>query len=163
MRVRCGSVIVVVGVLVGVAGCSTGGGAPASGVSMSGAVVPAQPTAPPKALCDAARTLVAGAQPTFDADAEAPPAQQAADGSAFYTQLLLVFSENGGSDPLSVPVSQDAAALAKDYNGLQSAAQDRDLDAQVAVLKNLVTDLGALGRDQVGFDQACGIPSIEHT
>lgn len=52
MRVRCGSVIVVVGVLVGVAGCSSiSGGAPAADTGASS--VPASPTLPaPSAPAD---------------------------------------------------------------------------------------------------------------
>lgn len=153
---------VLVVVLAAVA-CSSNSGVPAAQSGPSDTAPAPEPTGPSTALCTAARTLVAGAQPTFAADATADTVKQSGDDSAFYTQLLLVFSENGGSDPLSVPVAQDAQRLARDYGALETAAQARDMDAQVAVLKNLVTDLGAMTRDQVGFDQACGIPSIAHT
>ena len=158
-------IVPVLAVVLASAACSSNSGGPAAqpGPSDSAPAPAPQPTGPSTALCTAARTLVAGAQPTFAADATADTVKQSADDSAFYTQLLLVFSENGGSDPLSVPVAQDAQRLARDYGALETAAQNRDMDAQVAVLKNLVTDLGALDRDQVGFDQACSIPSIEHT
>ena len=160
MRALIAPVLVVV---LAAAACSSNSGAPAAQSSPSDTAPAPEPTGPSTALCAAARALVAGAQPTFAADATADTVKQSGDDSAFYTQLLLVFSENGGSDPLSQPVAQDAQRLARDYGALETAAQARDMDAQVAVLKNLVTDLGAMTRDQVGFDQACGIPAIAHT
>lgn len=156
-------IVPVLAVVLASAACSSNSGGPAAQPGPSDSAASPQPTGPSAALCAAARSLVAGAQPTFAADAAADAVKQSGDDSAFYTQLLLVFSENGGSDPLSVPVAQDAQRLARDYGALETAAQDRDMDAQVAVLKNLVTDLGAMTRDQVGFDQACGIPAIAHT
>jgi len=85
MRARgCG--LFVVGVaLAGVAGCSSTGGSPAAGSSPSVAAVSPSPTGPSTVVCQAARTLVAAAQPTFSADATASTEQQSADDSAFYT------------------------------------------------------------------------------
>ena len=114
-------------------------------------------------VCQAARSLVAQAQPTFSADATASTEQQSGDDSAFYTQLLQVFSENGGADPLSLPVSQDAGRLAQDYGALQLAAQQTDLDGQTKALQSLSADLEQLAHDQVPFDTACGIPHITST
>lgn len=159
MRARV-CVLIVAGLAVGAVGCSSPGGSPAAASSPVESSAAPQPTAPSAALCAAARTLVAGARPTFAADADAPLLKQAGDDSAFYTQLLQVFSENGGADPLSVSVSRDAQAMARDYVAVESAAQDNDMDKQVAALKALTGDLGRLTTDQVPFDTACGIPGI---
>lgn len=144
------------------AGCSSSSGTPAAtGTSPSPAASASDtPGGPNPALCNAARTLVAGAQPTFNADANAPVQKQSADDSAFYTQLLLVFSENNGADPISQPVAADAQKLAQDYNTLEVAAQQSDLDGQTKALQALTADLGAMLKDQAPFDQACGIPAI---
>jgi hypothetical protein len=154
----------VVVVALAVAGCSSNNGAkPAAGSAPSDtptATASPTPTGPNKAVCDAARALVAGAQPTFSADAEASVLKQSADDSAFYTQLLLVFSENGGGDPLSQPVSEDASHHAADYQALETAAQQSNLDGQTDALHDLSADLEQMTKDQVPFDQACGIPAI---
>lgn len=163
MRVRnmCVAVIVT-GLVGGAAACSSSGSTPAAaGTSPSPAPSTSDtPGGPNQALCAAARALVSGAQPTFNADANATIQKQAADDSAFYTQLLLVFSENGGADPISQPVSQDAAALAKDYNDVAYAGQQGDAGAETTALQSLTTDLGKMLKDQSAFDQACGIPAI---
>jgi|GEM_PF-4234457 len=147
--------------LIALAGCSSGVNRPSAGGSPTGpAPGSAAPTGPNPALCAAARTLVAGMQATFAADANGPDDKQAADASAFYTQLTLVFSENGGSDPLSVAVAQDAERLSTDYIQLQGAQQAHDLDKQNAALTALTSDLDRMVADQGPFDAACGIPQI---
>jgi len=103
---------------------------------------------------------VAGAQPTFAADADADVLKQAADDNAFYTQLSLVFSENNGSDPVSVLVGADAAKLAKDYSAVSMAVGQHDAGAATTAFGALADDLRQLTTDQVAFDAACGIPTI---
>ena len=151
------------------AGCSSSttpqaaGNTPAATDTSTGAPSPGPaPTGPSAALCTAARTLVAGAQPTFADDADADIVQQATDDAAFYGQLLGVLG-TAAPDPVSLPVAQDADRLATDYQAVQAAAQDHDLDAQTTALGKLSRDLGQLASDQTAFDAACGIPAITPT
>lgn len=145
------------------AACSSSGSPQGAGNTPAAAASSATPTAPSAALCTEARTLVANAQGTFAADAEAPEEQQATDDGAFYTHLHEVLVDNDGTDPVSLPVSQDAALLVKDYGALDLAAQNHDLDGQTTALGALSRDLGQLGSDQTAFDTACGIPVITPT
>jgi hypothetical protein len=150
-------------VILAAAGCSansSGGTTAAASPTDTPPAASAAPTTPAAAICTAARALITRAQPTFSADATADTVKQSGDDSAFYTQLLQVFSENGGADPLSIPVAADAQKLAADYGALLLAAQQSDLDGQNTALKSLVTDIGQMTKDQVPFDQACGIPAI---
>lgn len=99
-------------------------------------------------------------QPTFAADASADVLKQAGDASAFYTQLSQVFSENGGSDPVSVPVAADAAKLAQDYSAVPVDQQAADVASETKAFQGVAADLQQLTADQVAFDAACGIPAI---
>lgn len=119
-----------------------------------------QPTGPSPAACTAVRDLVAGAQPGLAADADAPVGQQAVHLNAFYTQLLLALTESAAADPVSAAVERDASVLADGYGALSSALQSADPSGASAALQGIVAGLGALRRDQVGFDAACGVPAI---
>lgn len=155
MRSRTGAGTVVAAGVLALAGCGTVRAVDTTPVDTSPAAA-----APNAAVCNAARALVSGAQATFAADATASDSRQTSDANVYYTQLTLVFSENGGSDPLSSAVAQDADKLSTDYIQLQAAEQAHDLDRQGTVLAALKTDLDRMVKDQGPFDAACGIPQI---
>lgn len=158
MRVRCGSVIVVVGVLVGVAGCSTGGGAPAGGVSMSGAAVSAQPTAqptaPPKALCDAVRTALNAIPKPTGGD------NLAGSGSSYYTALVEAFVTNNGADPVSHLMTADAQKIANDYQALYTAQSQGDSGGWDRARSAVAADVKTMVADEPVFDRACGVAGL---
>lgn len=154
MRVsrRCAGLVV--GVLVGVAGCSTSSGTPAGQSSPSDAAVSAQPTAPPKALCDAVRAALNEIPKPTGGD------NLAGSGSSYYTALVEAFVTNNGADPASHLITADAQKIANDYQALYTAQSQGDSAGWDRARSAIGADVKAMVADEPVFDRACGVAGL---
>lgn len=135
MRVRCGSVIVVVGVLVGVASCSS---APDPG--------------PPPDPCTVAGTVIARAQAAIGTDPGSLTAQQAHAERDFYSRAYVSLTLGNDASGLR-DVASAAARLAQDYTTVAGDAGNGGVDAGTSA--QLASDLRELAGGGAAVDAAC--------